>query len=71
MLGFVPNLRRFGAVFSSGTNLLSSGMEKLRRNIQKWLDRVTGNLLKSAVSHSRHGSSSRAALLDGHDDGLN
>ncbi len=49
MLGFVQILGGL-ALFLFGINLLSSGMEKLAGDqIQKWLDRVTGNLLKSAI----------------------
>lgn len=49
MLGLVQILGGL-ALFLFGITLLSSGMEQLAGDqIQKWLDRVTGNLLKSAV----------------------
>ncbi len=49
MLGLVQILGGL-ALFLYGITLLSSGMEQLAGDqIQKWLDRVTNNLLKSAV----------------------
>lgn len=49
MLSFIQVLGGL-ALFLFGISMLSSGMEKLAGNqIQKWLDRVTSNRLKSAA----------------------
>ena len=50
------------ALFMYGIRLLSSGMEKLAGDqITKWLERVTGNRLKSAGFGAAHpGRNSRA-----------
>ena len=58
MLGFIQILGGL-ALFLFGISLLSSGMEKLAGDqIQKWLDRVTNNRMKSMA----FGTASTAVL---------